>query len=242
MGRPFAGECLHDVPFLMGTALNRAGRLAVALLLAASFARGHDHWVLVDAAAGEGGVRGISIGSGHRFPESETLLARRLLADMEIVAPDGRAKPFGPEAHDHAWVASGMFEAPGVWIVSFALRRTPRAEPVHRGRAILVLGKEDDPSRYTKGEGLEIVPLEALSGLSPGDALPLTIMRDGGAIGSTIAVRPENGRSVFITAAADRPALMRVERSGAYLLTVTDRGQTFSLTFRVRDIPGLRMP
>ncbi len=52
-------------------------------------------------------------------------------------------------------------------------------------------------------------------------------------VSGTLAVTPENGRSIFLSTTAQRAAKPRLTEPGAYLVTAAHGGQTFSLTFRV---------
>jgi len=180
----------------------------------------------------------VCICSGHGFPRSDILLAERLLADMEIVGPGGESVSYKPTAQEKTWIADVAFDKPGVWVVSFALKKPQEEHPVYQGRCLIVLGGQDDPNHYASGKGLEIVPGAPLSSLKLGDALPISIRLDGTAVEGKIAVTPEKGSASFLSRGRDRPAQLRIQSAGAYLLTTSHKGKTFALTFSVAAPPG----
>lgn len=213
--------------------------LLVLFVLFSGIAYAHEHWILTDAATDADGTITFRIGSGHRFPDSDTLLAERLLVETIVTAPNGKAQPLNTGIHDRFRTGTVRCDQPGTWAFSFALQRPRQTEPLHRGRCILVNGGKDDPVRYTNGTGLEIAPGAALSEMFPGATLPLRILHDGHPIGGAISVTPENGPSFFLSTTSARPAQLPIRQPAAWLLTVTDRGRTFSLTFRTPPAPAL---
>jgi hypothetical protein len=212
----------------MGRALGWAG--AVALLAAAAL--GHEHWIVL-GEPGAGGRAEIRIGSGHGFPHSELLLAERLLAGTEIVAPDGKAQAYKPTAEAKTWTAAAFLDKPGVWGASFSLKKPQESAPLYRGRCLRVVGGSDDPARYACGKDLEIVPGAPLSTLKTGDLLPVSIRVDGTQVEGTVAVTPEKGVAALLSTGRNRPAQVRITAAGLYLLTATHKGRTFALTFFV---------
>lgn len=193
----------------------------------------HDHWIVAETPAPGEARTVLRICSGHGFPESDVRLAERLLANAVLVRPDGNVIPLRPAAQGKAWVSAVPLDEPGVWTASFVLQRPQTDKPFHRARCLIVVGERDDPDRYATGEGLEIVPGAALSRLTPGDVLPLSIRRDGSPVPGTISVIPEKGRASFLSASETRPAQLRISRPGAWLLTVSHEGTSFALTFAV---------
>lgn len=211
-------------------------RLAATLTLCAVTVFAHENWVLVEyLPTASNGLAKVRICSGHSFPKSDILLAERLLSETEVVGPNGQAIPYKPTAQDKTWTADVALDKPGVWIVSFALKRPQESEPIYRGRSLVVMEGQDDPSQYAQKKGLEIVAGTALSGLKPGDTLPVSILLDGTPVEGKIAVTPEKGSVSFLSTGQNRPAQLKIAISGAYLLTVSNKGKTFALTFTVAE-------
>lgn len=213
--------------------MRTASWLATACLFCAATAHAHEHWVITDTGANTNGRQKVCICSGHSFPQSDILLAERLLADMQIVGPSGEPTPYKPAAQEKTWMADVSFDKPGVWMVSFSLKKPQEDHPVYQGRCLMVMGGQDDPTRYASGKGLEIVPGALLSELKPGGTLPVSILMDGTPVEGKIAVTPEKGAASFLSTGRDRPAQLRIPSAGAYLLTASQKGTTFSLTFSV---------
>ncbi|OGV68420.1 MAG: hypothetical protein A2283_19370 [Lentisphaerae bacterium RIFOXYA12_FULL_48_11] len=208
--------------------------LPAFFVFSASMVFAHEHWVLVDYPSSDGGnAARVQICSGHSFPKSEILLAERLLADMEASGPDGKTKFFKPTAMDKSWMANISLDNPGVWVVSFALKKPQATEPLYLGRTLVVVGAKDDPSRYACRKGLELVPAMPLSALKTGDILPLSVTMDGAPMEGTIAVTPDKGSACFLSTSKERQAELKIKGPGNYLLTVSSGGKTFSLTFKV---------
>jgi len=206
--------------------------LCALFLLCASVVLAHDNWLIVEYPLSVSqSLAKVQICSGHGFPESELLIAERLLVEMEVTGPDGKSVPYKVTAQDKKWTADVMFDKPGVWVVSFALKKPQAAEPLYRGRNLVVVGRSDDTLRYACKKGLEIVPGSALSALKAGDMLPLSITLDGAPLEGTISVTPEKGSASFLSTGKDRPAQLKIASSGMYLLTASNGGKTFSLTF-----------
>lgn len=216
--------------------MRKAKQGAAALLLWAASAFGHEHWIVTDVSGTAGnGLARIRICSGHNFPQSDLLLAERLLSETVVVGPDGKSVLYKPHPRDKTWTADVAFDKPGVWMVSFALKKPQESDPLFRGRSLLVLGPLDDPSRYAQKKGLEIVPGAALSTLKIGDTLPVSILVDGSPVEGKIAITPEKGSVSFLSTAKDRPAQLKIAAYGACLLTVSHKGRTFALTFTIAD-------
>lgn len=220
----------------------KAGRWAAGLLLCATAAAAHEHWVTVAWRDSGNGRATVRICSGHSFPEGDILLAERLLSDTAITGPGGEATPYKPMAREKTWTADVAFDKPGVWVASFSLKKPQEDAPVYRGRCLTVVGGRDDTARYASKMGLEIVPGAPLSSLKSGDTLPVSILMDGTPVEGKIAVTPERGSASFLSTGKDRPAQLRISSAGAYLLSVSNKGKTSALTFTVTEAPAAGAP
>ncbi len=205
----------------------------LALLPACGTAvKAHEYWACLEDHQGQLEMR---ICSGHAFPESDLLLAERLLAETAFVRPDGVVVPVKPVAANKYWRAEFAAEGPGVWTAAFALKRPPEEEPFFRGRCLRVRGGADDPARYAMGKGLEIVPQAPLSRLKEGEAFAVALRWDGHPIEGKIMVTPENGSVMFFSTGRQRPAELKLPKAGWYLLTASHGGKSFALTIQVPD-------
>ncbi len=209
--------------------------LAVAAALAfAGSASAHEHWILAEPAYPAAGAPvSVAICSGHAFPKSEILLGAKLLAGTVLAGAQGQPVAFKPEADGSRWVAKATPAGAGVWRAEFALQKPLQDSPIHRSRCLVVAGGKDDPSAYADGKGIEIVPRGAVSGLKPGDVIPLEICIDGKPAAGKITVMPEKGGVSFLSTGRDRPAELKIAAPGWYVLGVSNQGRTFSLTFFV---------
>lgn len=198
--------------------------------LMAGTALAHEHWILLDRDGDRASVR---ICSGHAFPASEMQLSERLLTGTVLIDPEGVAAPFQPKAEGLVWQADVTCNRPGVWAAEFALQRPLETAPLHRGRSLLIAGDLDDPARYADGKGLEIVPQGPLSGVKPGDHLPVALHLDGVPLAGRIAVIPVDGSVAYYSTGRNRPAEIPLRAAGAYLLATSHQGRGFSLTFSV---------
>ena len=122
-------------------------------------------------------------------------------------------------------------------MVGFTLKRPQARLPTYEAKAILVVGSQDDESKYARGQGLELVPEKPLSELKPGDELPVSLMLDGKRIANPITAQPEKGKQVFLRCREDQPALVRLTGSGRYLVYANVKGRGCSLVFYVQDKP-----
>ena len=215
--------------------------MLLALLAGAAPAVAHDHWIAAaDYFPAVGGSLAVSICSGHAYPESGFALSRKLIGGTIAVAPGGSKMPFDVEEREKRWSGSFECHAPGVILASFTLEKKQVKKPLFQGKAIFVAGCDiDDPASYLLGEGLEIVPLEALTRLEPGTTLPLSVVDNGAAVNAVITITPEEGRTVRLSTTPRRAAEFEIPGAGRYLLTASADGTACSLTLA---IPGNRAP
>lgn len=212
-------------------ALGLKGCLTLAAWICTLPLYAHEHWILL-RAPGSDGKATVAIASGHSFPDSEMLLSEKVLYAASVTAPDGVTAPLALSPADQRWVGTVDLDRGGVWMASFELRRPRQKTSVYHGRSLLI-AVTDNPEQYVLNQGLEIRPGSMLSALTPGDTFPLFLLMDGEPVAGRIAITPEAGVTSYLSTSRDRPAMLLIRRPGAYLLTATKGGVTFSLTFSV---------
>lgn len=207
---------------------------AMVLTWAGAAALAHEHWVDVEdyyPAAGKS-VK-VHVCSGHAFPESSTVLKERVLRGTRVIAPGGKASDYqASEAGKKRTARIELGEA-GVHLVLFELGPPQMKEPMYQAKAIVIAGDGDDEAKYAVGHGLEIVPMDKLSGLSKGGKLSLAVLYNGTRIAARITIEPEQGKSSVLSTTAKRAAEFKVPGEGRYLVTTSHKGKTCSLTFAV---------
>lgn len=204
-------------------------------LIACPGAWSHDHWIRM-GDPDEHGKAEVRIESGHDFPGGEMQLPRRLLKAATLIDPEGKARDLELRSEEGCWKADVFLDRPGVWLARFALQRARDAAPIYTGTHLHVAGQVDDPSRYAVGEGLEIVPLDPVSGLQPGKTLRLELRDNGRAVDGRLTAISEKGRSVTLSTVPGRPAELRIGSAGAWLLTASHAGRGCSLTFVIAPL------
>lgn len=208
---------------------------------ASSPVRAHEHWVDVDAFyPAVGATVTVHVCSGHYFPKSSFVVQRKVLHEVSMHMPGQNAMALSTAEREHEKRRAAVFgvESVGVHMVTFCLKRPRAKAPSYEGKVLLVAGGKDGLAAYTVGRGLELVPGRAISGLKPGDELPVTVSLDGVSVSASVTVVPENGRSGFVRVATDRPGIVRIGAAGRYLLTASVKGRGCSLVFRVRRSEG----
>jgi len=196
----------------------------------------HEHWIDVDCFyPGVSQAVTVHLCSGHRFPRSSFALKEEVVASFTCRGPDGVTIPLVTTGDGKQ--RTGAFEPAtrGDHVLSFVLKR-PRAEtPSFEGRAILVVGNQDDASCYATGRGLELVPEHPLADLVPGDVLPLSLRMDGRRIAGVLSVVPAGGKVSSLSTGAARPARAKLSQAGRYLVSATHAGRSCSLVFVVKE-------
>lgn len=212
--------------------------LAVWLLAAGALpVRAHQHWVVVEDFTPTPPCNlGVTVASGHYFPDSSFALKDKVLHHVDLIAPDGERKAIDTHTADKQRIGDLRLAGNGVYLVSVCLKR-PRAEaPSYEARCIMTAGSPDSTHAvrgYHTGKGLEIVPRAALHTLRPGDALPLALRMDGERIGGTLEVSVEGGKAMYLRTRADEPAALQLPKAGRYLVTTHMQGRGASLVFHV---------
>jgi len=216
-----------------------AAGVAVLACLFTHVAVAHEHWVDVDAFRPAAGQRvNVSVCSGHYFPKSSFALKDKVLQGVELLALDGKTASVQTTVTEKQRTGTVKLESGGVYILRFTLKRPRAKEPSYEAKTILAAGDgADDAVRYTIGHGLELVPSQALTGLKPGDELPLVLRLDGKRVAGSLEATVEGGKSSFLKAETDRPAVLRLTRAGRYLVTTNVQGRGCSLVFWVSEPP-----
>ncbi len=208
------------------------GLMSVLLSLGAQQAGAHYWWILATSAGPAPGesVR-LEVGGGHGFPESDTLLAERLLHAARVVGP-GMDESLTFVAGDTLRVADVSLPESGVYRAEFEVQRPGDARPLIMGRTLILTGDGDDVDAYATGEGLEIVPTTKLSAWAKGEDLQLEVRLDGEVVPAMIRLERAGERPVRLRTAPGRPADFTRWVEGPSLFVVEHEGQTVTLTVR----------
>jgi uncharacterized GH25 family protein len=222
---------VRKLPLLTGTLIF----LAYLSALASAFA--HEHWIdLENFHPGKGEKAKIFICSGHYFPKSSATLSERVL-HTTMVKPDGEIIAYTTIEEKNRRAGELIFESTGAYIIRFFLKKPQLKEPLYWASSIVIVEAEnEDTGFYSLGNGLEIVPQKKISDLRKGDTLPLILLYDGKRVGSTLSVSPEDGKSYFMRTKKTRPALIKIEGRGKYLIRAKHKGKACSLTFSIREL------
>ncbi|MCU0638600.1 MAG: DUF4198 domain-containing protein [Candidatus Krumholzibacteria bacterium] len=220
----------------------KAARAALAALFSAapllSFApaaRSHEHWFDPgDFYPSAGAATSLRVCSGHHYPESGFAVKDEVLGGVILAAPGGGTSKVPTARGEISHAGSFTTATEGVHILSLALRRPGAADPAFELKAIIVAGGKDDPSAYSTGKGLEIVPLASLAEAAAPCGIPCGILLDGERIEGSLTLFDDGGGSAALKADRESPALVAVKRAGRYLLVAQAAGRECSLVFEVR--------
>lgn len=205
----------------------------------ANTVRAHEHWIDVDdfRPATPTNVT-INICSGHYFPRSSFALQDKVLQDVELFAADGTTTSVQTTVLGKQRTGSVRLESEGVSLLRFTLKRPRAKAPSYEGKTILVTENGPDQiARYAVGHGLELLPLQPVTGMRPGDALPLVLLLDRQRVAGSLEASVEGGKSSFLKTEVDKPAMLRLAKPGRYLVTAHAKGRGCSLIFRIAK-PG----
>lgn len=202
-------------------------------------AQAHEHWITAGSFYPPvGATVTVAVCSGHYFPASSFALGDAVLAEVALVQPDGTRKPLSTTPSDKERTGAATLSAPGPHLAVMVLTRPRLASPIYEARAILIAnGHPDDPAAYALGQGLELVPLEPVSVMNPGAALPLSLRLDGKPIAGSLSVTAADGRTDVLNIRPDSPARLRIRKVGIHLVTASVGGRGCSLVFEVRPQP-----
>ena len=202
----------------------------------------HEHWIDTDCFCPDAGGRvTVHICSGHYYPKSSFALKNNVLESVTLRGPDGKAVTVTTVENAKQRTGNLALDSEGVHVVSFTLKRPRAKEPSYEGKALLVVGsKTDDTSRYALGMGLELVPGKPVSGLTPGDELPVYLRMNGAPLSGMLSISAEGGKTSSLRTEPDRPASIRLRKAGRHLVTASHEGRGCSLVFMVREGGGRR--
>jgi len=212
---------------------------AAPLLSFAPAARSHEHWFDPgDFYPAAGAAITFLVRSGHHYPESGFAVKDEVIQGVFITVPGSGAEKVettrGETSHSGSFTAA----TEGVHILSLALRRPGAADPSFELKAIIVAGGKDDPSLYSTGKGLEIVPLAPLAAAAAPCDIPCAILLDGERIEGSLTLFDGSGGSAALKADRESPAIAAVSREGRYLIVAQAVGRECSLVFEVREGEG----
>jgi len=218
--------------------LNRriAAVLMVGLaLLAGAPAGAHDSWIDVsDGYPEPGDTLLVYVCSGHYFPKSETAVKDNVVHRLESRVSGNEPVPIRTVSKNTRRTGALVVKTDGVYVLELTLKRPKAKTPAFEARTLVVVNREaDDPGEYSRGEGLELFPGSAVSGLKVGDDLPLWLALDGERMAGSLTVTPENGKAAYLKAAPTEPAVLRIRSFGKYLVTARVKGRGCSLVFEV---------
>jgi len=210
------------------------------LFLSASIALAHEHWIDADRFfPGVGETVNVHLRSGHYFPRSSFAIKDAVLHEIVLRTLAKDTFPIETSLGEREREGTVSVKSDGVHLATFCLKRPRAKEPNYEGKTIIVVGgKDGGPGAYTLGHGLELILGRTVSGLRPGDELPVTVSLDGVPVAASLAVTPENGRRAFVIAETDRPGVIKLQTSGRYLVTASIAGRGCSLVFHVREAKG----
>ncbi|MCS6772204.1 MAG: DUF4198 domain-containing protein [Kiritimatiellae bacterium] len=210
-------------------------RLVVIALAAAAFsASAHEIWLDAASLRPEPGQPvELFIRCGHYFPASELAVADRLIAAFYAECAGAR--------EELASTAEGgqrraLYTAPGGCAarLTLVLKRPHLEEPAHWASLILVpQNAQSEPADYSRGQGLEIVPLARVEDARRNEPFPLAVLRDGIRIRAKVQIMAAEGGTSWVETGADLPSTFSPRKSGRHLAAVSDRGQTATLVFDV---------
>lgn len=208
---------------------------AAPVLLSAPAARSHEHWFDPgDFYPAAGAATSFRVCSGHHYPESGFAVRDEVLCGVILSAPGGGTSKVPTTRGEASHSGSFTTATEGVHIVSLALRRPGSSDPSFELKAIILAGGKDDPSAYSLGKGLEIVPLTPLAAAAAPCEIPCAILLDGERVEGSLTLFDGGGGSVELKAEKESPALVAVSRPGRYLVVAQGAGRECSLVFEVR--------
>lgn len=208
--------------------------LVVSLLLAPAYA--HEHWIDVSTYYPDvGDTLAVHVCSGHYYPSSVMGLKNEVFSGLSVRGNGEEHVLVETIREEKERIGSFAVEGTGVYVTSFSLKRPQAKTPSYEAKSLLVVDAEyDDQSQYSLGKGLELIPETSISHLSPGDELPIHLMFEGEPISGSLSVTPADGKTVFLRACTEQPALVPIRNTGRHLITATMKGRGCSLTFMVR--------
>ncbi len=220
------------------SSIRRAAKAAPAvasILFFSAAACSHEHWFdPSDFYPAAGTEVGFGVCSGHHYPESGFAVKDEVLCGVMLALPGGEAVKTAIARGERMHTGSFTPVSDGVHLLTLALKRPGAKDPVFELKAIIVSGGKDDPSVYSTGKGMEIVPGIALSATVAPCEIPFYILLDGQRTEGTLTLFDDKGESAGFKAEKEKPAPVGVTGAGRYLLVAGSGGRECSLVFEIR--------
>jgi hypothetical protein len=216
---------------------NRWSTACLLVVLGVRVSCAHEHWIDVDDfAVNVGDSVTVRVCSGHYFPKSSFALSDKVLEGVELLVADGGTDAIVTMPADSTRIGQTRLRTNGVSLLRCSLKRPKAKAPSYEAKTIIIAGRRaDSPMLYAVRRGLEVVPMRALTGMKPGDDLPLVLLLDGQRVGGTLEVVTEGKGSSFLKTDTDKAGLLRLSRAGSYLVTANLKGRGCSLVFYIAD-------
>ncbi len=175
----------------------------------------------------------VKIGSGHNFPDSESIINPELLSPIQVVSGN---KIFPIVRKNLKRKKSWLYfyftiPEPGTYIFSTGIKKRFLKHPLYYMKTILIAGK--DTGKYTINRGLEIAPLYKLSNLKLNQRYKFQVLYNGKGIKSSIKVIHKGRERIWRT---DRNGIaeIKIKSRGYYLLLSHYRRKRCSLSFYLK--------
>lgn len=213
----------------------KKGFLIILMVFIGANLFAHEDWIDVSnyyPAAGD--TITIYLSGGHHYPESETLLAERLIYRPEIVTPEGRTESLKFTAGKNRWKTSYVIKNAGVYIAKFALKKPQIDTPLFYGKAIIIAGGKDQQKNYSAQLPMEISPLTEISSATPGSTLKLHLLKNETPSSGTIILMPAGSKNYYLTNTSTQPAEYKIRSTGKYLVYTETSGTNCSVTFAIQ--------
>ncbi len=223
----------------MEAALNKA---VFPLLILISTVTAHDSWIRFFPSEGNSNIVKVEIGNGHHFPESDGLISKSLIHQFilqdcssgTVIATDSLKETAA------AWQSECPTPDSGTFMAWFSLQRSTKSGVFFTGKTVWVTPRNNDwtvidgvlGNECIIGKDLEIVPHFTV-GKSEGKSteVSLRVLLNGQSVSADPIVIYPDGKKIYSWCSDSEPAVLPVSVTGWYLVTVTHKRQSASLTF-----------
>lgn len=194
----------------------------------------HYKWVIISGdKIPDQSKSNFRISCGHKFPDSEILLRRDMIIDVELIV-SGRKIPLEIFRSKKSWEGEAALNKESGNMIVFKLKKKISKNPFFWGKALVLPEKHKENGwKIVTGEGLEIIP-EDLSGKKVSDNLKFRIILNGTPVVSKLSVIPEGKKTVYLTHGSDDYYTLKLKYSGQYMAYTFYKGKGASLTFNIR--------
>lgn len=191
----------------------------------------HYQWVILSGdKIPDQNKNNFKISCGHKFPESEILLKRDMIIDVELIGP-GTKSPLKIISNKKSWEGEAELNPESGNLIVFRLKKRISKNPFFWGRALALPEKRrGNEMEIVTGEGLEIIP-ENLFKKKVSDSLKFRIFLNGKPVKSKLSVIPEGKRTVYLTQGSDGYYALKLKYIGQYMAYTFYKGKGASLTF-----------